>query len=305
MGRSQRMKLYSMTGFAEAAGGVEGLAWRWEARSVNGRGLDLRLRLPEGWEALEPELRRRVGQAVSRGSVTIGLKVEHLGASAAPAVDPEALSEAVAALVVVRDAARAAGLEVAPVSAERLLQIAGAQSAEPQRRRAPDEAAMGAALDSLDALIAGLAETRAREGLALGLSLGGVLDAMEAEARAARAAHAAQTEAAPERLRARVAALTGAGATPPPERLAAELALLAVKADVAEELDRLDAHLAAARSLLARGGAVGRELDFLTQEFNREANTLCAKAESPALTEAGLAIKVLIDRLREQAQNLQ
>jgi uncharacterized protein (TIGR00255 family) len=150
-----------------------------------------------------------------------------------------------------------------------------------------------------------LAAARRAEGAALEAVLSGLLDEIAAAADAARAAHAAQGAAASDRLRARVAALQEAGAAPAPDRLAAELALLAVKSDVTEEIDRLDAHVAAARALLARDDAVGRELDFLTQEFNREANTLCSKADSAALTETGLALKVLIDRMREQAQNIE
>jgi uncharacterized protein (TIGR00255 family) len=296
------MALESMTGFAAVDGEAEGFRWRWELRSVNGKGLDLRLRLPEAWERHEAELRRRAGQALSRGSVTATLRID-AAAAVAGATDSAALD---AAIIVARDAIRAAeaaGLPIAPLSPADLLRLApgsgAARGADPA-----DEALAAAALSGFDAALSDLVAARAGEGRALAATLARILDEIAAVAEAADVAHRAQLAAAPERLREKVRALQDAGAETPADRLAQELALIAVKADVREELDRLAAHIDAARALLAETGAVGRRLDFLTQEFNREANTLCSKSASTALTEAGLRLKVLIDQLREQAQNL-
>jgi uncharacterized protein (TIGR00255 family) len=192
------------------------------------------------------------------------------------------------------------------VTAEAILRIAAGMersgsSADGQSAATRDAAlaeSFGRALDALD-------DARAAEGAALSTTLGGIIDAIEARVGEAETAHAAQAAAAPERLHARVDALLKTQAPAEPARLAQELALLAIKADVREELDRLRAHIAAARGLLASSGPAGRQLDFLTQEFNREVNTLCSKADSTALTDAGLAMKLLIDQLREQAQNIE
>jgi uncharacterized protein (TIGR00255 family) len=291
----------SMTGFAVAEGAAEAFSWRWEARSVNGRGLDLRLRLSDGAEALEPELRPRAAGALGRGSVAIALKVEG-AAPTAGRLDPLALEAAVSAASAARAAAEAAGLAVAPVCPARLIALRGVMTDAAGRESGPPQAAL---LADFDAALAALVEARRCEGAEIARVLAATLDEIAALVDGASAAHEAQADAAPARLREKVAALTGAGAEVPPERLAAELALLAVRNDVSEEIDRLRAHVAAARRLLAGDGAVGRELDFLTQEFNREANTLCSKAASVALTETGLALKVRIDRLREQVQNIE
>jgi uncharacterized protein (TIGR00255 family) len=304
------MSVSSMTGFGAAEGTVRtdgrALSWRWEARSVNARGLDLRPRLPEGWEGMEPELRRRAA-TLKRGAVTVGLKVTEAAAAGGAALDRAALAAAVAAAAEARAALASAGLPVTPISPEALLSLRGVldvgRAAGPS---APDAAAEAAVLAGLDKALERLAAARAAEGVAIGAAMGAALDCIAAKVAEAAAAHAAQTAAAPSMLAERVAAIleaAGRGA-PSPDRLAQELASLAVKQDVREEIDRLGAHISAARALLASDGPVGRELDFLTQEFAREANTLCAKSASADLTAAGLALKVLIDQLREQAQNV-
>jgi uncharacterized protein (TIGR00255 family) len=204
--------------------------------------------------------------------------------------------------VAARDAAKAAGLEVAAASPERLIGLRGVLTdAGGQSPELP----LPALLADFDEALAGLAAARAAEGAETGAALSRILAEIEGLIAQAAEAHEAQTAGAADRLREKVAALIDAGAGLPPERLAAELALLAVRNDVSEEIDRLRAHVAAARRLLSQDTPVGRELDFLTQEFNREANTLCSKAASSALTEAGLALKVRIDRLREQLQNIE
>ncbi len=295
------MALESMTGFASREGEAAGARWRWELRSVNGRGLDLRLRTPEGWERWEAELRSRATRALARGSVTATLRVEPAGA-AETGPGGAAIAAALAAMREATAAAEAAGMRLAPISPADILRMAA-----PSGARGAVEAEgpfAEAALAGFNAALADLVAARAGEGRALAATLGAILDEIAAVAAEAAAAHEAQAAAAPERLREKLRALLDAGAEVAPERLAQELALLAVKADVREELDRLSAHVEAARALLAESGAVGRRLDFLTQEFNREANTLCSKSASTALTEAGLRLKVLIDQLREQAQNL-
>lgn len=291
----------SMTGFATAEAG----AWTWEARSVNARGLDLRLRLAEGRERLEPELRRRVAACITRGAVSVQLRRHDLrSAAATPRLDAEAFAAAVEALSAARAAMERAGLPAAPSTPAGLLSLRGVF--EPAREAEEEDSAEDAALlDAFDTLLDRLVEARGAEGAALHGAVEAALAVIVAQTEAAEAAHAAQLAERPARLHEKVAALLGARAEVEPQRLAQELALIAMKEDVREELDRLRAHLDAARALLAGGGPVGRRLDFLTQEFNREANTLCSKSASPALTAAGLEMKVAIDRLREQAANLE
>ncbi|RMH48509.1 MAG: YicC family protein [Alphaproteobacteria bacterium] len=293
-----------MTGFAEATGGDTAFAWRWEARSVNGRGLDLRLRLADGAEALEPELRARAQALFARGSVTLGLRLARIGGAATARLDPAALDAAIAALQEAGARARAAGLEIAPVPADRLLALPGVLSgAEAEELLTPERRA--ALLEGAAAALEGLRAARLAEGAALGGMIRAHLDEIEALAARARETAEARQARSGALLRERVAALLGAGAPVEPERLAQELALIAVKADVTEELDRTHAHVAAARALLRQAGAVGRRLDFLAQELNREANTLCAKAGSADLVAIGLALKAVIDQLREQVQNVE
>lgn len=300
------MAISSMTGFGAAEGFFGPVRWRWELRSVNARGLDLRLRLPEGWDALEAELRRRAQAVLRRGAVTALLRLDDTGSQERAALDPAALDLAVAAAAAAAARAQAAGLAVAPVSPEGLLRLPGVL----ERRAAPPDpetrAALSAAVaDGFAQALASLAASRAAEGRALADSLSAVLDGIAARCAEAAQAHAAQAGHTAERLRSRVAALLAAGAPAEPDRLAQELALIAVRLDVREELDRLAAHVSAARALIAQEGGAGRQLDFLAQEFNREANTLCSKSDSAALTNCGLALKVLVDQLREQAQNVE
>lgn len=300
------MTLTSMTGFATTEGARGALAWRWEARSVNARGLDLRFRLADGFEALEPELRRRAAAVLTRGGVSISLRVEREGAGSVPVLDMEALEAVIAAGAIARAAAERVGLPTAPIRPEALLALRGVM--EPSHAPGADDDAKedrASVLAGFDKMLAALDASRVAEGAALGKAIGASLDGIAERMRDAEAVHRAQEVDAPARLREKVRALLDAGADIAPERLAQELALLAVKLDVREELDRLGAHIGAARTLLGGDAAVGRRLDFLTQEFNREVNTLCSKSSSTALTAIGLELKVLVDQMREQAQNLQ
>jgi uncharacterized protein (TIGR00255 family) len=298
------MTLMSMTGFAHLTGGAEGLAWAWEARSVNGRGLDLRLRLPEGFEALDAPIRAAAAQALSRGSVTVSLRMAAGGGATVPRLNRDALEAAIGAALAAGEAAAGQGLDLAPMSAADLLAVRGVL--EPEATVPADNAAIVATLSAqADALFAALCQARSGEGAALAGLIAGHVDRIEALTRDARATAEARAARSGALLRSRLEALLAGTAAVDEARLAQELALLAVRADVTEELDRLEAHVAAARALLDEDGPVGRKLDFLTQEFNREANTLCSKAGAADLTAIGLEMKVVIDQMREQVQNVE
>lgn len=298
------MALNSMTGFADLAGGAEGLTWVWEARSVNGRGLDLRLRLPEGFEGLDAALRAAFAAALSRGSITVGLRLGQGTPGTGMRFNPRALDAAIEAALAAEAAASARGLSLAPASAADLLGLRGVL--EPEGRAPSEGAGVLAALTAeAPRLAEALRAARAVEGAAIAGTLAGHIDRIAELAAGARTAADARRPRQAETLRQRVEALLAAGAPLEEARLAQELALIAVKADVTEELDRLGTHVTAARRLLGAGGPVGRELDFLTQEFNREVNTLCSKAQSTELTALGLEMKVVVDQLREQVQNVE
>lgn len=301
-------RLHSMTGFAARQGDDGESRWSWEIRGVNARGLDLRLRLPEGMEALEQSLRAAIQGVCARGAITVSLRLSRRAAGGAAVLDPVQLERTLAALRTAEARAEELGLSLREASAAEILALRGVMEAGPLA--ASDDGALIARLGGdIAPLVAAFAASRAEEGARLAEVLEGQLSAMEAlAARAAPLAEARRGRAA-ETLRENVASLLTAlparEGLPDEGRLAQELAHLAVRADITEEIDRLHAHLAAARELLAAGGAVGRRLDFLTQELNREANTLCAKSADPALTEIGLDLKVLIDRMREQVQNVE
>lgn len=296
--------LASMTGFARESGTLpDGTSFVWELRSVNGRGLDLRLRLPNGLEALEPALREAAGRQLKRGHVAAALTLRREERAPRLAPDPAALEQAIALA-----SGLAQRLGAPPPRAEAILALPGvlrAEAAEPDE--AAEAARRAALLAGFEAALAALVAARRREGAQLAAILGALLDEIAALREAAAAEAAAQPEAQRRRLLENLARLLGEGEIAqriPEERLAAEVALLAQRADVREELDRLGAHIAEARRLLA-GGEIGRRLEFLTQEFVREANTLCSKSASLGLTRLGLELKAAIERLREQAMNVE
>lgn len=298
------MAIASMTGYADVADAAEGIGWTWEARSVNGRGLDLRLRLPEGFEALDPAVRAAAAKALSRGSLTVGLRLARGGAAAAPRLNEAVLDAVVDAALTAAEAASRRGLDLAPMTAADLLAARGVLEAEAVVP-GEDGALLARVAAGLDPLFAALAAVRAGEGRSLAAVIGGQLGRVAALVAAARETAAARAARSGELLRTRLEAVLAGTAVVDEARLAQELALLAVRADVTEELDRLEAHVAAARELLAAGGPVGRRLDFLMQEFNREANTLCSKSGAADLTAIGLDLKVLVDQMREQVQNVE
>lgn len=291
----------SMTGFAAREGhDGQGRSWSWELRSVNGRGLDLRLRLPEGLGALEAPLRRLLAERVARGSVFLSLRLVQDGASGEVGLDLGRLRMALAQIAQIRDEAAQMGVTLAAPSPADILALRGITTgAEAAQLPDPD-----LILADAGPLLASFELMRQHEGAALARLLGAQFDRIADLVDASAAAAAAR--GTPQALRLRAAAEALLGDTALDEaRLLQELALLALKTDVTEEIDRLRAHVAAARALLAQGGAVGRKLDFLMQEFNREANTLCAKSQDGALTAVGLDLKLAIDQTREQVQNLE
>lgn len=288
--------LSGMTGFARAARSGPFGTVSVEARSVNGKGLDVRLRVPAGHDALESALREMIKTRFNRGSISLALDVQASPDAAGLAIDQVRLEAYARAAKALSDAGLAS-----PATAGELLALKGVVLSEETEIDA--EALAAAATEAAAEALAGLQAGREAEGAALAQILQDHLAEIEALREEAAALAAAGPEAIRDRVRAKFEELLPRGLDP--DRLATEAAALAIKADVREELDRLKGHIASARTLLADGSPAGRKLDFLSQEFNREANTLCSKASDPALTRAGLAMKAAVDRLREQVQNVE
>ncbi|MCX7280947.1 MAG: YicC family protein [Alphaproteobacteria bacterium] len=296
------MTFASMTGFAERTGSHEGLRWRWEAKSVNGRSLDLRLRTPPGYDGLEAPARRLAGERFLRGAFQIFLSVEQPETTRGLSVDAAALASAVR---IAREVAAETGL--APARVDGLLALKGvivadevAAPLDPVVRGYRDAAILESLAGAFDRLV----KERCSEGAKLAALMTAQMDEIEKLVGEAGRLAAVQPAALKDRLDAQLKELLDGGSVSE-DRLAQEVALLAVKADVREELDRLAAHVQDARALIADGKGVGRKLDFLAQEFNREANTLCSKSSDIALTRTGLALKAVIDQFREQSQNVE
>ena len=295
------MTVASMTGFARADGHEDGVSWSWEVKSVNSKSLDLRIRLPTGLDALELPLRQSLAPRLRRGALSVTLTLTRAPGSGGIRVNREALAQVLAAAQEL-----VAGGKAAPPRADGLLALRGVlESGEEIEDEAARERRTAAMLASWEKALDDLVGMRAAEGERLVPVLQARLADIARLVAAAEDSAAAQPEALKARLRQNVAELLEASPALPPERLAQEAALLAAKADIREELDRLAAHIVAAQELLAEGGAIGRRFDFLCQEFNREANTLCAKSADVALTRTGLALKAAIEQLREQVQNLE
>lgn len=295
------MTIASMTGFARDEGTDGAVAWAWEVKSVNGKGLDVRCRLPAGYEALELEVRKRLGARLSRGSFAISLQVRRLGGEGAVAINEAALQ---ALLEVSSRYEFTPG--VAPARLDGLLAVPGVVIADDiltdQEGRAARTAKI---LESFERALDALVAARREEGAALHGVLVGLVDQIESLVAEAGASAAAQPAMLKARFEAKVQEFLSDSMGLSPERIAQEVAVLATKADVREELDRLQGHVAAARQLLDAKEPVGRKLDFLAQEFNREANTLCSKSQDMELTRLGLELKNLIGQLREQIQNIE
>jgi len=297
--------MISMTGFAARRGAGVGYAWAWDLRAVNGKGLDLRLRLPDWIEGLELAVRAELQKAVTRGNVSLSLRVTQDGGAEETGfrLNPAQLVAALGALARVEQAAISAGLTLRQPTAADVLTLRGVlDQSQQEQDTGPLRQAI---LADLPALLADFAAMRATEGAALAAVLTAQLDQIAALTAEAQREAALRAESQADSLRDGLQRILSATDAVDATRLAQELALLAVKTDVTEELDRLTAHVAAARGHLADPGPVGRKLDFLMQEFMREANTLCSKAQSLALTRIGLDLKTVIDQMREQVQNVE
>ena len=298
------MTIHSMTGFAAAQGTTGAHSWSCELRSVNAKGLDLRLRIPEWLEGFEPLVRGELGKALARGNVSMTLRINrNEDAGADLTINEAMLATVLSSMAKIEAAAKVAGVDLAPSTSAEILSQRGVLE---QGNTADDPAPIVAALkDAFAAILSDFVNMRASEGAALKAVLLDQLDEIDTlQSRAAALAEARKPQMA-ETLRTNLARVLDNADKVDEARVAQELALLAVKADVTEEIDRLKAHVSAARDLLAKGGAVGRKLDFLMQEFNREANTLCSKAQNSDLTAIGLDLKSVIDQMREQVQNIE
>jgi len=293
----------SMTGFARAEGEADGISWVWELRSVNGRALELRLRLPPGFEPLEQQLRAALGQRCRRGNVSATLSVTRLVPPAIRVNGP--MLDQLVALVRHVSGDIAKDTDIAPPRLDGLLAVRGIIETVEDDPEPVIEARRAAVLAGWSQALDRLAAARAEEGARLDSLLAGQRARLAALVDEAAASAAAQPAAIRTRLEALLAELSALAPPIREERVAQELAMLVTRADVREELDRLHAHIAQAGELLARGDAIGRELDFLCQELNREANTLCSKSADIELTRIGLSLKAAIEQFREQVQNLE
>jgi uncharacterized protein (TIGR00255 family) len=293
-----------MTGFASAK--LDHGDWQvtTDIRSVNGRGLDLRLRVPDWIEGLEPEVRKILQTRLARGSVSLTMRVSRTEASGVGRVSAEGLEAALQVLKAIAAQAQEVGLDVAPASAGEIAAMRGVVEVRDEVTGDTDSL-RAAILTSLGPLTEAFDQDRAREGAALSSVLRTQLEDVRRLVGEADICVGDRASLAKEALTRNLARLLEAGEMPDEARLVQELALLAVKSDVTEELDRLKTHVGAALKLLGDDGPVGRKLDFLMQEFNREANTLCSKAQSSALTAVGLDLKAVIDQMREQVQNVE
>ena len=293
----------SMTGFASAKGDLAPFSWGWELRSVNAKGLDIRLRVPDWLDGLEAALRADLAKSVARGNITVSLRLARSEDAGALALNPATLATVLDALEAIETEAMDRGLSLAPSKASDLLSQRGMLEVS---TTVDDSAPLIAQLkQEFTTLVQEFVQMRSVEGAALAKVLDGQLvQVSQLTAQAADLAEARKGAMA-EALKSNLARVMDNTDGAEPGRVAQELAMIAVKADVTEEIDRLGAHVTAAGDLLAAGGAVGRKLDFLMQEFNREANTLCSKAQSTDLTAVGLELKAVIDQMREQVQNVE
>jgi uncharacterized protein (TIGR00255 family) len=295
------MALSSMTGFARSHGASGPYVFEWELKSVNAKGFDLRLRLPPGWDELEAIAKKRAAERLARGTVYANLNIKRANALAVVRINEDVLAS------VVNAASQLAGkIDAVAPSIDGLLAIKGViEVAEPESDEEEDKAAMAAAAAAFDNALADLIAMRQREGLALGQILSQRMDEVEALAKRAETAPGRKPEAIRARLAEQVAVLLETSDRFDADRLNQEALLIAARADIREELDRIASHVAQARELIRKGGPIGRRLDFLAQEFHREANTCCSKSNDVELTNTGLEMKNVIEQFREQVQNLE
>jgi uncharacterized protein (TIGR00255 family) len=290
-----------MTGFARSHGLCGSYAWAWELKSVNAKGLDLRLRLPAGWDAVEIPVRSRAAEVLARGTVYGTLTVERQGVAPVVKINEQVLSAALATIH-----SLAGRVEAAPARLDGILALKGVIEVIDEDEREPERrAAEAAVIAGFRDTIAELASMRRREGTLLGRILTQRIKEIETLALRAEQSPGRRPEAIKTRIAEQVALLLDASQRFDPDRLHQEAILIASKADIREELDRLTSHIAQAARLIGEGGSVGRRLDFLAQELNRESNTLCAKSNDLELTNIGLELKSVVEQFREQVQNLE
>jgi uncharacterized protein (TIGR00255 family) len=295
------MTIKSMTGFARADGTIGATNWHWEVRSVNGRGLDIRSRLPPGYEGLEPRVRELVSKRISRGSISLNLAVRGSDANSQIRLNERALEHVLAALQQLKSV-----VDVAQPRADGLLGIKGVlEVVEPEEKEADVEARNQAMLAGLAEALDNMVRARAGEGRRLQTIIQEQLTSIERLVAGIAALPARSPSVIRERLKEQVGRLLETGINLDEARLYQEAALLGARADIEEELKRLETHIAGARELIVSSEPAGRRLDFLAQEFNREANTLCSKANDAETTKAGLELKSVIDQMREQVQNIE
>ncbi|CDZ62702.1 YicC/YloC family endoribonuclease [Neorhizobium galegae] len=295
------MTLQSMTGFARSEGTSGRNRYAWELRSVNGKGLDIRLRLPPGLERLEPDVRRLITEKFSRGNLQATLTLTVAETKVEAVLNRDALAAVLALRAELGDL-----VDPSPLRLDTLMGIRGLVDIREAEEDEETVAARDIAiLGSLDEAIGHLQRMREGEGMALAAVLKGQVARIAELAQVVETDPSRTPEEIARKLSFQLAALLQEAPTLDRDRLHAEAALLATKADLREEIDRLKAHVAAAGELIDKGGPVGRRLDFLAQEFNRESNTICSKSNSAAVTSAGIELKVVIDQFREQVQNLE
>ncbi|KPA22559.1 hypothetical protein shim_08450 [Shimia sp. SK013] len=295
--------LHSMTGFAALKGEEDGYTWAWDLRSVNAKGLDIRLRMPDWIEGLEAVVKGALSKSLGRGSVNLNLRVNKGDEQGTLAVNEQQLQAVIQALQVVETTAMDQGVALQPSRASDLMAVRGVLE-----NVAPDSGQkklLGALAAQLPDLISSFVEMRQAEGQSLYDVLMEQVSQIEILTKSASVAAESRRQSTAKTLRENLARVMENTEGADEARVAQELAMIAVKSDVMEELDRLHAHVGAARTLLATEGPIGRKLDFLMQEFNREANTLCSKAQSVDLTQIGLDLKAVIDQMREQVQNVE
>ena len=295
------MALSSMTGFARSHGASGPYTFEWELKSVNAKGFDLRMRLPPGWDDLEAFAKKRAGEVLSRGTVYANLNLKRSNPGSSVRVNEEVLAS-----IVKVEAVLAGKIDAVAPSIDGLLAIKGViEVVEPESNEAEDNAAKAAAGAAFDQALLDLVEMRQREGATLGQILSQRMDEIERLAKKAEAAPGRKAEAIKTRLAEQVAVLLETSDRFDPDRLNQEALLMAAKADVREELDRIASHISQAREMIGKGGPIGRRLDFLAQEFNREVNTCCSKSNDLELTNTSLAMKNIVEQFREQVQNLE
>lgn len=296
------MTLQSMTGFARSEGTSGRYRWAWELRSVNGKGLDVRLRLPPGMEAYETEVKRVLSEHLSRGNLQVSLAVNVAETRVEAVLNRDALH----AVLALRAELGPEVIDPAPLRLDALMGVRGLlEFQEATDTREAIEARDAAIFEGLEVAVRALRAMRESEGEALKSVLSAHVDRIAELTRAVEDDPSRTTTEIARRLESQVATLLETAPSLDRDRLHMEAALLATKADLREEIDRLKAHVTAARDLLDKGGPIGRKLDFLAQEFNRESNTLCSKSNAATVTAIGLELKAVVDQFREQVQNLE